>query len=981
MSRFQNSAQSLADVVKRIPRSQHVIAVAIGVLGVVFVIQPGSAGAATPNPAVVTAAVPSQVSDGLARDIGPSRAAQTIRLAIGLQPPHMTAEQQYLNEIQDKSSPLFHQYLSEGAWTARFGPTVAAQQAVVSWAQQAGLTVTHLYPNRLIVDVSGSVGAIENALSVQLNNYSLKGKSFFANAADPVLPGKLSGIVQSIEGLSSLQTMFPQMTSAREPASPAYVAGPVVADGAHAAANGSRADLRAARQASRGVKPDITSGAYDPTDLYSSQAYDYNALEAESSCCNPLSNPGNSPAQTSIAIATFGAQQVGDMSGFQSQYPYLAYAFQEINIDGTPACCDAEGTLDLEWATAMANSFGASQSTAKVYLYDGANFNDATFTDMYNQMVSDNVARVFMTGWSCTENFGCTGPEMSTRDAIFSEMAGQGWTLDAASGDRGAYDDCSHLAVSFPASDPNVVGVGGTDLSLGSGPIYNSEVGWSGGPDGCGGNDGGSGGGCSSVFAAPSYQSNEPCGSGSRAVPDISLNGDWVDAPQNFYFDGALSGTGGTPLAAAELAGFFAQEDSYLLAEGNICGSGSSACAPMGNANFPIYESGIDGAPHNPFYDITSGCNTNNIGTGYCAGTGYDRVTGWGSANMLQLAWAFNWHLFADDGRPVVNFTGPSSNVWYNTDQSVDVSVTDTGGGFTASGVSGFSVAWNSDPGDPLTEATPGSGGSFYSGPEYVKQTATTLDLASAGQGCNTVNVEAWDNMGLQSGDATDGPFCYDTVAPSITKAPRLTLRTHAHLTSTVPVTVKWRGMDATSGVNHYTLFQKTDDGSWTDDGTSTSPAMNLRLAPGARYRFKVSAIDNANNMSATSAGKTYTLKRIQEKAHSIAYSSGWKRHARHGASGGHVKSAKVAGKTATLSFKGIEVAWVSTKGSAYGSAKVKLGSRAAKTIHLHSPKSKTAWIVDVISGKSGAHKLLIKVLGSHAHPRVDVDAFVVLSG
>jgi subtilase family serine protease len=57
---------------------------------------------------------------------------------------------------------------------------------------------------------------------------------------------------------------------------------------------------------------------------------------------------------------------------------------------------------------------------------------------MYNQMVSDNVARVFSTSWSCTEIYGCNTSEMSSRDAIFSEMAGQGWTLVAASGDRGA---------------------------------------------------------------------------------------------------------------------------------------------------------------------------------------------------------------------------------------------------------------------------------------------------------------------------------------------------------------------------------------------------------------------------------------------------------------------------------------------------------------------------------------------------------------
>ena len=140
--------------------------------------------------------------------------------------------------------------------------------------------------------------------------------------------------------------------------------------------------------------------------------------------------------------------------------------------------------MDMEWSTAMSNSFGGFQDTAKVYLYDGANFNDSTFTDIYNQMVSDNVARVFSTSWSCTELYGCSSSTMSTRDAIFSEMTGQGWTLVAASGDRGAYDDCSHLAVSFPASDPNVVGVGGTELSLSSGHRRTTvRSAWSGGPE------------------------------------------------------------------------------------------------------------------------------------------------------------------------------------------------------------------------------------------------------------------------------------------------------------------------------------------------------------------------------------------------------------------------------------------------------------------------------------------------------------------
>jgi len=258
---------------------------------------------------------PLPVRNGSAQDLGAYNPAQTIRLAIGLKAPHKAAEQQFLNAIQDKHSPLFHHYLTVAQWTARFGPSAAAQNAVVSWAKGAGLTVTHLYPNRLVVDLAGQVGTIEKALGVQINTYKLGTKTFFSNNHDAVLPASLSGFVESVEGLSSLQTMFPASPTAGEPASPAYVAGPVAASGPHAAGNGSRAKLHAALRASRGgaakgAKVHITNGSYDPTDIYSSQAYDYNALYNQGHCCNPLANAGSSPAQSSIAIATFGALAV-----------------------------------------------------------------------------------------------------------------------------------------------------------------------------------------------------------------------------------------------------------------------------------------------------------------------------------------------------------------------------------------------------------------------------------------------------------------------------------------------------------------------------------------------------------------------------------------------------------------------------------------------------------------------------------------------
>ena len=844
--------------------------------------------------------------------------------------------------------------------------------------QESGLTITHLYPNRLVVDVSGPVASVQKAFGVQLDNYKLGSKTFYANNHDPVIPASLSGIVESVDGLSSLQTMFPASPGYKEPASPVYSPGPVVSKGAHGGANGSRVKLRAAMRASRN-KPNITGGSYDPTDIYSSQGYDYSALYSQSHCCNPLGNPNVTPAATSIAIATFGSQDPADFTGFHNQYSYLAYHFQEIYIDGTPACCDGEGTMDMEWSTAMSNSFGSLVDTSMVYLYDGANFNNSTFTDMYNKMVSDNAARVFSTSWSCTETYGCSSSTISTRDAIFSQMVGQGWTLVAASGDRGAFDDCSHLSVAYPASDPNVVGAGGTELSLSSGPVFNFETAWAGGPDGCNSNDGGSGGGCSSMFAAPGFQSNQPCGSGSRAVPDISLNADWYHTPQNYY-RGGLFGNGGTSIVAPELAGFFAQENSYRLSLGNVC-AGFNPCSTIGNANYALYNSAIFGAPHDPYYDTLSGCNSNDIGSGYCAGTGWDAVTGWGSANMLQLAWAINWETMPDAGRPVATFSGASPGVWYNTNQSIGASIADTGS--PATGVAGFSAALNGDPGDPTSEGTPGSGNSFYSGPQYPKATSGGWNLSSFGQGCNYLHVRAWDNMGYQSPDTVDGPLCYDSVAPSITKTPTVSLQNHAAPVKpgSVPLLVQWNGSDSTSGINHYTVYESKDGTGFTQVALPGGPSAVIDVAPGHTYRFEVTGTDNASNTSGAAVSLTYTLAQKQENDSAVAYSSGWTRRTLPGSDGGSIEYASLAGNTATLTFSGRgQVAWVSTLHPTRGSAKVTLDSGAAKTINTHATTITKAVIVDVVKTKSGAHHLVINVAGTHGHPQVDVDAFVILT-
>ena len=732
---------------------------------IALVTVPALAGTmASATPMVATAAPTAfaetvqQVASGAAVDVGAYSAVAPLRLSIGLRPPHPAAEQAFLQTLQDRHSPQFHQYLTQQQWTSRFGPSAKSEQAVVRWATKAGLTVTQRYPNRLVVDVSGTSATVASALHVSMRNYRMGTTAFFANDRNPTLPKSLAGVVESIGGLDSLHRMKPA-SSATAPVTADFSAGPVSAAGPSARANGSRTLLAAAMKRSKAkvAHPNITNGFYDPTDIFSSQAYDLNALYAQGHCCNPLAEGGSTPAVTSIAVATIGGHDLNDFIGFHKTFPYLAFQDFEHFVDGTPTCCDFEGTMDNEWATAWSNSFGASADTASIQMYDGATNFQSTFTDIYNTMVSQNGARVMSVSWSCAEgtgsHFPCDNNVRNTQHNIFNNMVGMGWSLVGDSGDQGAFGDCTRQGVEFPASDPNFTAVGGTQLNLFDGPIFSSEVGWSGSttPGSCASNSGGSTGGCSIDYAAPSYQGSAlPCGSGSRSVPDIALN---AVIGQNTFFGGTLHGGGGTSIAAPEFAGFLDQQNAYGVFLGSICGlgQGTAPCAPLGQAN-PVLYRAMQGAPHIPRYDITSGCNSNDIGTGFCAGAGFDLVTGLGSANMLQLAWAMNFQTVAENANPNVIFSGPQTGAFYNTDQQVFWAVLDNGGIFHESGVAGYTSGWDSIPADPSSHATPGSGDSFYAGPERPSQSGGVINLSAAGQGCHTLHVRGWDNMGLEYG-------------------------------------------------------------------------------------------------------------------------------------------------------------------------------------------------------------------------------------
>jgi hypothetical protein len=769
----------------------------------IMVCQPRPVFAQAASGSVQISQLPIAVRDAKATAIAPYDPTQMLRLVLGLQPPNLAAERQFLLDLQTKGSPQFHRFLTAAEWNARFAPSIESEQAVVNWAQASGLTVTNRYPNRLVVDVEAPVAIIQTALNVAINTYQTGGTTFFSNDRNPSIPAALSGIVHSVIGLNNIEVLTPGGRGARAQVAPVYVAGPVVTAAPSAQWNGDPAMSPPAGPCP--LSPYTVAGfqgPYDPCHIWSSNAYDFAALYNLGHCCNP-----GGAAVTSIAIATSGAWQSSDLLGFVQESPSasagkggpgwygLALNQKGYYIDGTPPFGGSESTMDIEWATAMSNSFGPSTATAEVIVYSGANDSAATFTDVFQQMVNDGFARVMSTSWGCAEISCYAASTMDTDDAIFTQMVGEGWTLVAAAGDNGAATGCMDAdAVQFPASDPNVVAAGGTSLTL-INSSYNGEVGWTGytTAGSCANNAGGGGGGISAYFNAPPYQ----VGHFLRELPDIALNAGYaeyfgpgdeqVNDAQWIYFNGQWQAGGGTSIVAPEVAGFFAQANAYLYSLGNVCADGTAPCAPLGAvfgpSSYYFYYEGLNApdAKHYPFYDITAGCNSNDITIEYslpvqCAGVGYDMLTGWGSANMLQLAWMINGFIAGTNSGPVVSFSGPPVNHWYNLGTtSVSWTVTDTSSnGKPLIGVAGYTATWDTPIDDAYTEPAPGYAGifnSFYYGPTYPNGTSNSFNMTTLPQGWHTVYVDAWDNAGWPSGEQLYGPIGFDNIPPTTSEA------------------------------------------------------------------------------------------------------------------------------------------------------------------------------------------------------------------
>ena len=114
-------------------------------------------------------------------------ATQSLRLNITLPLRNEAQLDDLLQQLYDPQSPLFHQFLSVQEFTDRFGPSVEDYNAVINYARQHGLTVTGTFPNRLVVNVAGSVASVEKAFHVNMGSYQhpTEPRAFYSPDREP----------------------------------------------------------------------------------------------------------------------------------------------------------------------------------------------------------------------------------------------------------------------------------------------------------------------------------------------------------------------------------------------------------------------------------------------------------------------------------------------------------------------------------------------------------------------------------------------------------------------------------------------------------------------------------------------------------------------------------------------------------------------------------------------------------------------------
>jgi subtilase family serine protease len=515
---------------------------------------------AQPQP-LLTHHVREVTTNGEAKLLGRLPATQSMRFDIVLAPRDQAGLESFLQELYNPLSPIYRQYLTPQEFTDMFGPTEENYEALLRFARASGFTVVAGSRDAMDVQFAAPVAAVESAFHVTMGVYQhpTEDRTFYAPDREPTvdLPFQL----WHISGLDNYSIPRPNLV--RKP---------------------------------EGVQPLATTGSCPSASFCGSDmraAYYGGSLTGTGQNIGLLEYAGFDIADVNTYYKNAGQTRTAAVVG--------------ISTDGTsincvyPSCDDTEQTIDITQALGMA------PGVTTVYVYVGS-----TDTAMLGAMSSDVPLPLNLSSsWTWKPD------DPSTDDPYFEKMATQGQSFFQAAGDSGKWAKGQYL---FPAEDPNVICVGGTDLTTsGAAGPWASETVWV---------DGG-GGISPDHLPIPSWQLLPGVITTANKGSTTYRNGPDVSANANFTFyvcadQSACTANeyGGTSFAAPMWAGYLALTNEQAVTNGD---------APPGFIDPTIYPLGLGSTYGSLFHDITSGSN------GFPATVGYDLASGWGSPNGSGL--------------------------------------------------------------------------------------------------------------------------------------------------------------------------------------------------------------------------------------------------------------------------------------------------------------------------------------------------------
>ncbi|WP_260741208.1 Ig-like domain repeat protein [Tunturiibacter lichenicola] len=369
-----------------------------------------------------------------------------------------TALQQLIDQQQDKSSSMYHQWLTPDSFGAAFGPSDRDLSAVTAWLSGHGFSNLQVNAGHTLIEFNGTAGMVRSAFRVGMHRYAIQGEEHFANDSDPQIPDALAPVVAGIASLNN----FPRKASSHR-----------VGNFRHDVATNRTTPL--SEQLSGKALPGFTIDNGSVA-AYGVTPYDfatiYNVLPLWNAS-TPIDGAGQTIAivgQTDINPADFVnfrklfSLPLGNTATpTGTEYLNLIYNGPNPGVTGD----EGEADIDTQWSAAV-----AKRATIDYVVSEGTEVTQGTdLSAIY--IVNNNLAPVVSYSYGECELFlGTSGN--SFYKTLWQQAAAQGITVVLASGDSGSAG-CDNagvigasagIAVSGLGSTPYNISVGGTDFYM-----------------------------------------------------------------------------------------------------------------------------------------------------------------------------------------------------------------------------------------------------------------------------------------------------------------------------------------------------------------------------------------------------------------------------------------------------------------------------------------------------------------------------------